>query len=125
MSLETPWTRARKSKHEQQEARLGASAGGSRQINSGRTWRSKRDAKLYNFLVEARTTESGSYRIERAEWLDIRKQGFQTPPGLLPAMQIDFNGVSLFVMELGAFEEMQVEIMQLQAKVAKLERELS
>lgn len=122
MPIETPWSRARKSRSERQEARLGSSEGGSRQINSGRTWRSKRDAKLYNFLVEARTTENASYRIEKSEWLDIRKQGYQTPPGLLPAMQLEIQDLDLFVMEHSAFEAMQVEIMELQAKVAGLER---
>jgi hypothetical protein len=82
--MDTPWTRARKSKSELQEARIGDMEGGKKQNNSGRIWRWKRDGILHNFLIEARTTTDASYRIEKKEFLQIRRQAFQTPPGLLP-----------------------------------------
>lgn len=121
--MDKPWDRARKTKSQLQEDRLGRMEGGKKQVNSGRTWLSKRDAVLRNFLIEARTTDKGSYRIEEAEWLDIRKQSFQTPPGLLPAMQIDFTRTHLMVIELAAHEEREVRLMELEARVERYERE--
>ena len=121
--METPWQRARKTKSQLQEERNGRMEGGSKQINSGRTWRSKRDNVLHNFLVESRTTDAGSYRIERDEWKDIRKQSFQTPPGHLPAMQIDLQDVHLMVTELAAFQDREIRLLELEARVARYERE--
>lgn len=123
--METPWTRAKATRSELQEKRLGSKQGGSRQVNSGRFWRFKRDAKNYNFLVEARTTENASYRIEKSEWLDIRKQGFQTPPGLLPAMNLEIQDLRLMVIEEDQFDAIIVELMELQSKVEMIEREMS
>lgn len=115
MALESPWGRAKtKTKSQRQEERLGKMEGGKKQINSGRFWRSKRDAVLHSFLVEARTTDAGSYRIEKQEFLDIKKQGLQTPPGLLPAMQIDLGELHLFVVELSAYEDLQMRLIELE-----------
>jgi len=123
MTMETPWIRARKSKSELQEQRLGKSEGGKKQVNSGRFWRWKRDGILYDFLIEARTTEKASYRIDKNEWLDIRKQAFQTPPGLLPGMQIDIQDVQLLVVELAAGEGMIKRLLELEALIERYERE--
>jgi hypothetical protein len=121
MVRETPWVRAKRTKSQQQEERLGKMPGGSKQINSGRFWRSKRDAVLHNFLIEARTTDAGSYRIEKQEFLDIKKQGLQTPPGLLPAMQIDLGELHLMVTELSAFQDREMRILELEARLERLE----
>lgn len=116
MSLETPWQRARKSRSEKQEARIGKMDGGERQVNSGRFWRWKRDGKLYEFLVEARTVEkSRSYTISKDEFQHIRRQALQTPPGLLPAMQIDILDLSLMVIELTAFQDLYARLIALEA----------
>ena len=116
MQRETPWLRAKgKTKSQRQEERLGKMEGGSKQVNSGRLWRWKRDARLHNFLIEARTTDAGSYRVERKEFLDIRRQARQTPPGLLPAMQIDLGDLHLMVTELSAFQDAQMRIIELEA----------
>lgn len=112
---DTPWARAKKTKSQRQEERLGEMQGGKKQINSGRFWRSKRDAVLHNFLIEARTTDAGSYRIEKKEFLDIKRQGLQTPPGLLPSMQLDLGELHLMVVELSAFQDMSVRILELEA----------
>jgi hypothetical protein len=65
-----------------------------------------------------------SYRIEKKEFLQIRKQAFQTPPGLLPGMQIDIQDLQLIAIELGAFQDLNVRCMELEALVEKYEREL-
>jgi hypothetical protein len=122
--METPWQRAKgKTKSQRQEERLGNMEGGSKQINSGRFWRSKRDATLHDFLIEARTTDQGSYRISRSEFLDIRYQGRQTPPGLLPAMQIDLGDLHLILIELKAFQDAQLRIVELEALLEHVREE--
>lgn len=121
MSLDTPWSRVRKSKSDRQEERLGKMPHGEKSNNSGRFWRWKRDGKLHHFLMECRTTDKGSYTIKKSEWLDIRRQAFQTPPGLLPGMQIDIQDVSLVAIETGAFDDAMVRLMELEARVRQLE----
>jgi hypothetical protein len=122
MAMETPWTRARKSKHELQEARLGQMEGGERQVNSGRLWRWKRDGKLHNFLIEARTTDKASYSISKEEFLKIRKEAFQTPPGLLAGMLIEIQDLRLVAVEEGAFQDSMLRLFELEALVEKYER---
>lgn len=115
--METPWSRVRKGRSQAQEERIGRLPGGSKQVNSGRMWRWKRDGILHEFLIEARTTNKGSYRIEREEFLDIRKQALQTPPGLLPGMQIEIQDLDLMVMELEAFQDLYLRLIELEARV--------
>src|SRR5262245_52771812 len=112
--MQTPWTRARKLKHQRQEERIGKMPEGKVQPNSGRLWRWKRDGIIWNFLIEARTTEKESYRIERKEFLDIRKQAIQTPPGLKPAMQIDIQNLRLIVLELDDWEAVYTRLVELE-----------
>lgn len=122
--MQTPWTRARKTKSQLQEERNGQMEGGKKQNNSGRIWRWKRDNQLHNFLIESRTTDNDSYSISRKEFLQIRREAFQTPPGLLAGMQIDICELQLIAIELGAFQDMAVHIMELEAQLQQYEREL-
>jgi len=121
--METPWTRARKMRHELQEQRLGRTEGGERSVNSGRFWRWKRDGRLHEFLIECRTTENGSYRIDKKEFLDMRKEALSTPPGLLPAMQIDIQELQLFCIELQAFNDIYTRMISLDALVEQMQNE--
>jgi hypothetical protein len=115
--MDTPWTRAKKTRSARQEQRIGEMEGGSQQVNSGRLWRWKRDGILHNFLIEARFTEAESYRIDKKEFLQMRKQAFQTPPGLLAAMQIDIGDLSLIVTELAAFQDRELRLIELEARL--------
>lgn len=119
--METPWTRARKMRHEIQEDKIGNLPGGSKQVNSGRIWRWKRDGILHGFLIEARTTEKKSYRIDKMEFLSIRREGLQTPPGLLPGMQIDLGELSLMVVQLSDFNDLFSELLKLREQVGEQE----
>lgn len=119
--METPWSRARKQRHELQENRIGRTPGGEKSVNSGRIWRWKRDGKLHEFLVEARTTQAESYRIERKEFLNIRREALQTLPGLLPSMQIDIRELSLLLIQLKDFNDLYSELLQLREKVGYYE----
>ena len=119
--MQTPWEKAkRKTRSQRQEERLGKK--GRPQINSGRTsWRSKRDAILYNILlVEARTTESDKISVSRSEWKTIRRQALQTPPGLLPAMHLEFSDVRLLVLDEQDADEFFNEFERLQERVREL-----
>jgi len=110
-----------------QEETIAKMKGGGRQVNSGRFWRWKRDATLHEFLVEARTTErhdSDTYRISRKEFLAVKKEAFQTPPGLLPAMAVQIQDLHLMVMELSVFQGRELRIIELEARVEDLERQL-
>ena len=107
----------RKLRSTAQEERLGKMEGGSQQPNSGRLWRWKRDGILWEFLIECRDTQKGSYRIERDEFLDIRKQALATPPGLLPGMQIDIQDLSLITVETKEFQAMCLRLAELEARL--------
>jgi len=123
--LESPWDRAKKTKSQRQEERLGNRDDGKLQINSGRTaWTSKRDGvlgRVYRFLVEARTTDKGSYRIEKKEFLDLKKQAFGTPPGLLPMMQVDIQDLGLGIITLNDMDAIQARMVDLEERVAQYE----
>lgn len=100
-----PWRKALKPKHRQQEEGLGKLSGGSRQPASGRIWRFRRDATLMGFLIEARTTEERSYRVNLDELLKIEQEAHMTPPGLLPAMQINIAGHSYILTRFVDFQD--------------------
>jgi hypothetical protein len=123
--MQTPWDQARrKTRSMRQEERLGQMSSGKAQVNSGRHWRWKRDGIVHEFLIEARTTEADSYRIERKEFLDIQKQALQTPPGLLPGMQIDIGsgatGISGMFIRTQDFQDMYVRLIELEELVKEI-----
>jgi hypothetical protein len=114
VSLDTPWERARESRHAQQEKRLGRSLGGLQHPASGRIWRFKRDGKLYDFLIEARTTEKRSYTVSYDEFQAITREAYQTPPGMLPGMQVEIMDLDLMVIRTTDFQAMQQRLMELE-----------
>lgn len=119
--IEIPWDKAKKTKSQKQEERNSKFIGGALQINSGRsTWTSKRDnvlGSIYRFLVECRTTDKGSYSIQRKEFYDLKKQALQTPPGMLPMFQIDLQELSLAVIELSDWNEFQARMVDLEEQL--------
>lgn len=112
--FDTPWSRARKLRSTRQEERIGQMPEGSRQVNSGRFWRWKRDGVIWNFLVEARTTQDATYRVALKEFQSIRREARTTPPGLKPAMQVDIRDLSLWVMELKDWEDIYTRLLELE-----------
>lgn len=123
--LQTPWSRARKRRSKAQEERLSALPGGQTGVNSGRLWRWRRDGRIRNFLVECRTNEKPtvrSYRIEYDEFQEIRQDAAKTPPGLLPAMQIDILDLKLMVVDLDVFMEREERLLHLEAQLEAIER---
>jgi hypothetical protein len=110
MTLTPPWRDKLKSRHQQQEEGLQVT-----HPASGRLWRWKRDGRFFDFLIEARTTDSGSYSISAKEWRSIKRDALQTPPGCMPAMDIQIEDVSLIAIEKTVFEEIFNELVNLQA----------
>lgn len=115
-NLETPWRRARKLRSQAQEENLNRIPGGQKGVNSGRFKRFPRDGRIYDFLIEARTNQkrgAKSARIDKEEWLDLKKQALQQPGGMKPAMQITIDEVELIVIELNDFTDMQARLIML------------
>ena len=123
--MDTPWSRAVRTRHERQERKIGNLPGGQKQIGSGRIWRWKRDGILFAFLIEARTTTKKSYSISAEEFKEIQKEALQTPPGLLPAMQIDISDVSLMAIRLVDFNELHNRILDLEAQLEDAKKDVS
>lgn len=96
---DTPWKRRdarRRSKRSEEE--VGRLPGGHKQINSGRNWHSRRDAKLNEFLLEVRDTDNDTYILSRKEFQQIVIDAHKEPPGYLGAMRISLQGYPLIVM---------------------------
>jgi hypothetical protein len=116
--LEPPWKEKQKPRHQRQEQDL-QKRGGISHPASGRIWRFRRDGKLFDFLIEARTTESGRYCISADEWESVRKEAHMTPPGLMPGMQIDIGDTRLMVIELVVFEEIYNQLVSMTAVLGR------
>lgn len=112
--MDTPWSRARKARHLQQEESLNQLQGGRKTPGSGRIWRFPRDGRLWDFLIEARTTIKESYRIQKHEFLQMKQEAITTPPGLMPGMQIDLQDLKLIVIELHVFQDMCARLVALE-----------
>jgi len=118
--LDTPWSRARKTRSRVQEESLGRQPGGTQQPASGRFWNRKRDGVRYEFLIEARTNEKTSvrsYRISYDEFKRIAREAQQTPPGLVPAMQIQILDLELFTVKKEDFFAVYERMLLLEAQV--------
>jgi hypothetical protein len=122
-TVDTPWSRARGMKYTKQEDDLGKLPGGSKQVNSGRHWRWKRDGKLFQFLVECRTTDKESYRIEKKEFQDLRRQALKEPMGCHPGMQIDIQEVKLWVMDFNEWYTFYIRYLELEALVGSNDKD--
>lgn len=115
-----PWTQARKRRSLIQEQGLDKMPDGIKTPGSGRIPGFKRDGRLYDFLVEARTNEKptvGSYRIERKEFLQLEQEAFQTPPGYLPMIQVTIQDLELAVVKLSVIHDMKRRIMELEGEL--------
>jgi len=120
--METPWSRAKKLRSTLQEEKLGKLPGGRQHPGSGRFWRFHRDGRLHDFLIEARTNEKptvDTYRISRKEFLRIKQEALQTPPGLLPGMQIQIQDLNLIVIELQVFQDMIVRLITYEGEASE------
>jgi hypothetical protein len=115
--MKTPWTQAREKRHVKQEKRLDELHEGKKGVNSGRHWRWKRDGKMGAYLIECRDTQHRSFSISYDEFQTITKEAHKTPPGLLPAMQVDILDLSLFVMRLVDHEDREMRLAALEEDV--------
>jgi hypothetical protein len=116
--MATPWERAKQQRYEKQERRTGKMPGARPQVNSGRIWSSLRDARIDSFigrlLIDNKSTENKSYSITRDDWLALKRDANRTPPGCLPALQIDIQDVHLMVFELSTWDELVEYVLTLE-----------
>jgi hypothetical protein len=116
--MATPWERAKQQRYEKQERRTGKMPGARPQVNSGRIWSSLRDARIDSFigrlLIDNKSTENKSYSISRDDWLALKRDANRTPPGCLPALQIDIQDVHLMVFELSTWDELVEYVLTLE-----------
>lgn len=125
--IETPWERATgNQRSRRQEKSLANEPGGRAQPNSGRTTLGHHDVRLNGYLIEARTTEKDSYSVKRAEFEKIEQHAISTPPGQLPAMQIDFERrdgttMRLFVQRLEdhLYDKQRIAILEAELREAR------
>jgi len=102
-----------------QEERLNTLPGGQKGINSGRIWRFPRDGRIFDFLIEARTNEkpgAKGYRIDKAEFLELRRQALTQPGGMKPGIQVTIDDLDLMVIELSVFTQMQTRLIELEER---------
>jgi hypothetical protein len=126
-----PWRRMDAQRRSQrQELRNARLPGGRKQINSGRAgWFSKRDNRLGGYLVETRGTDTGSYRLSVAEWEALVRDAMSTPPGQLPAIQLDIGNHQLFIKRLqdevffqGEIDRLMLDVEERDKEIVKLRR---
>lgn len=122
--MESPWQRSLKSKSKAQEERTSRMTGARPQVNSGRIWSSLRDNKLTSFigmfLIDNKThddPEKQSYSLKYQEWKELRRDANRTPPGCLPALQVDIQDIHLFVMELNTWDEICRYVLSLETQL--------
>jgi hypothetical protein len=96
---DTPWKRRdARQRSKRSEEEVGRLPGGKKQVNSGRTPFSRRDAKLNEFLLEVRDTDNDTYKLSRKEFEQVVKDALMEPPGYLGGMRISLQGYPLIVM---------------------------
>lgn len=128
--IDPPWQRSLKSRSKEQEERTARMKGARPQVNSGRIWSSLRDNKLSSFvgmfLIDNKThddPEKQTYKLDYQEWKSLRRDANRTPPGCLPALQIDLQDLRLFVMEVPTWDEICRYVMDLETRLKVYEDE--
>jgi hypothetical protein len=97
--MTTPWKRRdARQRSKRSEEEVGRLPGGKKQVNSGRTPFSRRDAKLNEFLLEVRDTDNDTYKLSRKEFEKVVIDAAREPPGYLGGMRISLQGYPLIVM---------------------------
>jgi hypothetical protein len=119
--MTTPWEQAKESRSEIQERRTGEKPGHRPQVNSGRRWYSLRDAMhrspVGRILIDNKDTESASYTIKLGDFEKLKRDANRTPPGCLPAMQIDIRNLRLMLMEEATYDDIVKYIQILEKRV--------
>lgn len=119
--LKTPWERSQESRSHKQERTFAKRRGVRPQVNSGRVWHSLRDTTMKflidRLLIDHKTTEVGSYTITEGDWDELHADANRTPPGCLPALQIDIRDLSLMVVSLGTWDMAMERIVQLEMEL--------
>src|SRR5690606_38909356 len=102
-ALATTTERSRK-----QEATVAERYRGSRNVMSGAGWKRKADVRTHDWLIECKTTERKSYRLEDVELEQTRKQALQE--GRRPLFMVELPSRTWVVLDEADFKEMTDEL---------------
>lgn len=86
-----------KTKDRRAEERLAKVSGGQRVSNSGRG-RHKGDVRHNGWLYDHKDTDNDSYSVTKSAFAKITRDAIATPPGVMPALVLNINGLRLVVM---------------------------
>lgn len=121
--MKTPWQRATSPEYARQEKRTAKKPGARAQLNSGRTWSGLRDVRqaspVAHVLIDNKTTDEKSYRITKDDWESLKRDANRTPPGCLPAFQLDISGTRLMVIDDDHYDEIIKYIMLLEGRLER------
>lgn len=126
-NLKSPWQKAQEQKYAQQEARTGKKPGARQQFNSGRSWRGLRDvlqaSPVAHVLIDNKTTEASSFKLEEDKWSKLKRDANRTPPGCVPAFQLDISGgrLRLMVIEDAHYDDIINYIRVLEGRLERAE----
>lgn len=123
--MSTPWDKAKEQKYAKQEKRVGKKPGARQQFNSGRKWNGLRDvlqaSPVAHVLIDCKDTDDKSYRITVDDWTKLKRDANRTPPGCLPALQLDISGLRLMVIEDRHYDEIINYIRVLEGRLERAE----
>jgi hypothetical protein len=123
---EAPWNSRDEPAYIKQERRR--MPGTVKRPNSGRQWSRKGDRKgireiVKGLLIDNKTTEADSYRIETEKWEQFRRQA-NREMGSQPLWQIDLPRVSLVTMELDTWNSFVIQMIALEDELARYKEHL-
>lgn len=102
-------------KSRNQEARVARDHGGKVTPGSGNRWFAKGDVKAKRFLIECKTTDKNSFRLELAVLRKIQMEAIAE--GKDPAVCIDIGGVEYFVVPGYVFRNLTGENENAEAEI--------
>jgi len=87
-----------------QEKKTAREFGGRRTQGSGNKWHDKGDVKTPKFLIECKTTDAASYRLDKATIQKIQIEAAMA--GKEPVLRIDIQGLELAVIPVYLFKNL-------------------
>ena len=95
-----------------------------KQPNSGRQWNLKGDRKgvrsiVKGFLIDNKTTEAQSYKIEKVDWEKYKRMA-QREQGQHPMLQIDIQDLALTVIETQTWNDIVLQMIALEEELERL-----
>lgn len=124
--MKVPWNSREEPAYLKQERRR--MPGTVKRPNSGRQWSRKGDRKgirslIKGLLIDNKTTEAESYRIEKVKWEQFRRTASREMASA-PMWQIDMPDLSLVVLEQDTWEAFIIQMIALEDELLRYKRQL-